>query len=43
MAYKIFAIFLNKRLIEKIENKLEDNQMEFRSTGSTIDNIFFMI
>ena len=27
IAYKIFAILLNKRLIENIENKLEDNQM----------------
>jgi len=30
IAYKIFAIVLNKRLIENIENKVEDNQMGFR-------------
>jgi hypothetical protein len=29
IAYKIFAILLNKRLIENTENKLEDNQMGF--------------
>jgi hypothetical protein len=39
IAYKIFAILLNKRLIENIENKLEYNQMGFRSNRSTIDNI----
>jgi hypothetical protein len=39
IAYKIFAILLNKRLIENIENKLEDNQMGLRSNRSTIDNI----
>ena len=32
IAYKIFAILLNKRLIE---NKLEDNQMGFRPNRST--------
>jgi len=36
IAHKIFAIILNKRLIENIENKLEDNQMGFRSNRSTI-------
>ena len=40
IAYKIFAILLNKRLIENIENKLEDNQVGFHSNRSTIDNIF---
>jgi hypothetical protein len=33
IAYKIFAILLNKRLIE---NKLEDNQMGFHPNRSTI-------
>ena len=40
IAYKIFAILLNKRLTENIENKLQDNQMGFRSNRCTIDNIF---
>ena len=39
IAYKIFAILLNKRLMEKIENKLENNQMGFRPNRSNIDNI----
>jgi sorting nexin-29 len=39
-AYKIFSILLNKRLIENIENKLEDKQMGFRPNRSTTDNIF---
>ena len=42
IAYKIFAILLNRRLMENIENKLEDNQMGFRSNRSTIDNIFII-
>ena len=42
IAYKIFAILPNKRLIENIDNKLEDNQMGFRSNRSTIDNIFII-
>ena len=29
IAYKMFAILLNKRLVENIQNKLEDNQMGF--------------
>ena len=37
IAYKIFAILLNKRLIEKTENKLEDNQMGFHPNRSTRD------
>jgi hypothetical protein len=37
IAYKIFAVLLNKRLIENIENKLEDNQMGFHPNRSTID------
>ena len=40
IAYKIFAILLNKRLMENIEKKLEDNQMGFRPNRSTRDNIF---
>jgi hypothetical protein len=41
IAYKIFAILLNKRLTENTENnKLEDNQMGFRPNRSTIDNNF---
>ena len=42
IAYKIYAILLNKRLIENIENKLEDNQMGLRSNRSTIGNIFII-
>jgi sorting nexin-29 len=42
IAYKIFAILLNKRLIENIENKLEDNQMGFCPSRSIIDNIFIV-
>ena len=42
IAYKIFAILLNKRLIENIENKPEDNQIGFPPNRSTIDNIFFV-
>jgi len=42
IAYKIFAISLNKRLIENTENKLEDNQMGFCSNRSTTDNIFIV-
>ena len=42
IAYKIFAILLNKILMKNIENKLEDNQMGFRSNRFTIDNIFIV-
>jgi len=42
IAYKIFAVLLNKRLIENIENKLEENQMGFRPNRSTTDNIFIV-
>jgi sorting nexin-29 len=38
--YKIFAILLNNRLTDTIENKLEDCQMGSRPNRSTIDNIF---
>jgi hypothetical protein len=40
--YKIYAILLNKRLSEIIENKLEDFQMGLRPNRSTIDNIFIV-
>jgi hypothetical protein len=40
--YKIYAILLNKRLSEIIENKLGDYQMGFRPNRSTIDNIFIV-
>jgi hypothetical protein len=40
--YKIFAILLNKRLIESKENKLQDNHLGFRPNRSTIDNIFIV-
>ena len=39
---KLFAVLLNKRLIQKIENKLEDNQMGFFPNKPTIDNIFIV-
>jgi len=42
IARKIFAILLNKGLIEDIENKLEDKKMGFRPNRSTIDNIFIV-
>ena len=42
IAHKIFAILLNKKLIENTENKLEDSQMGFNSNRSTIDNIFII-
>jgi sorting nexin-29 len=42
IAYKIFAILLNKRLMENIENKLEDKQMGFHPNRSTVDNIFIV-
>jgi hypothetical protein len=42
IAYKIFAILLNKRLTDVIENKLGDYQMGFRPSRSTIDNIFIL-
>jgi sorting nexin-29 len=42
IAYKLFAILLNKRLIENIDNKLEDNQLGFCPNMSTIDNIFIV-
>jgi len=43
IAYKVFVILLNKRLMENIENKLEDNLIRFRPNRSTIDNIFITL
>jgi hypothetical protein len=40
--YKIYAILINKRLSEIIENKLGDFQMGFRPNRSTINNIFII-
>ena len=42
IAHKMFAILLSKRLIENIENKLEDNHMGFRPNRYTVDNIFIV-
>jgi len=42
IAYKIYAILLNNRLSEIIEDKLGDFQMGFRPNRSTIDNIFML-
>jgi sorting nexin-29 len=39
IAYKIYAILLNNRLVEIVENQLSDAQMGFWPTRSTIDNI----
>ena len=42
IAYKIYAILVNNRLSEIIENKVGDLQMGFRPNRSTIDNIFMV-
>jgi hypothetical protein len=42
IAYKMYAILLNNRLSEIIENILGDFQMGFRPNRSTIDNIFMI-
>jgi len=42
VAYKIFAIILNQRLVDIVESKLSDYQSGFRSNRSTIDNIFMI-
>jgi sorting nexin-29 len=42
VAYKIFTILINNRLSCIVESKLEDCQMGFRPTRSTIDNIFIV-
>ena len=42
VAYKIFAIILNQKLVDIIETKLGDYQSGFRPIRSTIDNIFMI-
>ena len=42
IVYKIFAILLNKRLIQIIQKKLGEYQMGFRENRSTKDNIFIV-
>jgi hypothetical protein len=42
VAYNIFAIILNQRLVDTIEAKLGDYQSGFRPDRSTIDNIFII-
>ena len=42
VAYKIFAIILNQRLVDIVEAELGDPQSGFRPNTSTIDNIFMI-
>jgi hypothetical protein len=42
VAYKIFAIILNKRLVDTAETELGDYQSGFRPNRSTVDNIFMI-
>jgi len=42
VVYKIFAIILNKRLVDIIETELGDYQSGFRPNRSTVDNIFMI-
>jgi len=42
IAYKIFAIRQNQRLVHIIETELGDYQTGFRLNRSTIDNIFMI-
>jgi len=42
VAYKIFAIILNQRLVDIIETELGDCQTGFRPNRSTVDNIFMI-
>ena len=42
VAYKIFAIILNQRLVDIVETKSVDYQSGFRPKRSTIDNIFII-
>jgi len=42
VAYKIFAIILNQKLVDIIETELGDYQSGFRPNRSTIDNIFMI-
>ena len=42
VAYKIFAIILNQKLVDIIETELGDYQSGFRPSRSTIENIFMI-
>jgi len=42
VAYKIFAIILNQKLVDIIETKLGDYQSGFKPNRSTTDNIFMI-
>ena len=42
VAYKIFAIIFNHRLVDTVETELGDYQSGFRPNRSTIDNIFMI-
>jgi len=42
VACKIFAIILNRRLVDSVETELGDYQSGFRPNRSTIDNIFLI-
>jgi len=42
VAYKIFAIILNQRLVDIAETELGDYQSGFRPNRSTVDNIFMI-
>jgi len=42
VAYKIFAIILNQKLLDIIETELGDYESGFRPSRSTIDNIFMI-
>ena len=42
VAYKIFAIILNQRLVDIVDTELGDYQTGFRPNRSTIDNIFMI-
>jgi len=42
VAYKIFAIILNQRLVDIAESELGDYQSGFRPNRSTVNNIFMI-
>ena len=42
VAYKIYAIILNQRLVDTVETELGDYQSGLRRNRSTIDNIFMI-
>jgi len=42
VAYKIFLIVLNDRLVDIVRTELYDYQSGFRPNGSAIDNIFMI-